>query len=234
MAESGANLFEQAMLAGLDEPVRRYFAHAVSEGAPLAPGVRLTMTGRIKVGTWLAFSARQEGDGRSFAWHARVGAGPVTLLRVLDRFAAGAGSTEGRLLGRFRIFHAADVDTARSGAGRAALESIFAPAALLPQRGVTWRAESDELIVATFDVPPERPEVRMRIDEHGAVVSTSALRWGNGGRGPFEYIPCGCEVRAERRFGDVVVPSSVTVGWWFGTPRYAPFFEADIHDLAPL
>jgi hypothetical protein len=25
----------------------------------------------------------------------------------------------------------------------------------------------------------------------------------------------------------------ITVGWWFGTPRYAPFFRAVIHDLAP-
>jgi hypothetical protein len=31
--------------------------------------------------------------------------------------------------------------------------------------------------------------------------------------------------------GDVLVPSSITVGWWFGTPRYAPFFEAEILTL---
>jgi hypothetical protein len=25
----------------------------------------------------------------------------------------------------------------------------------------------------------------------------------------------------------LMVPSRVTVGWWFGTPRYAPFFKAE-------
>jgi hypothetical protein len=66
------------------------------------------------------------------------------------------------------------------------------------------------------------------------VQSVSALRWGNAGQREFGYIPCGCEVRAERRFGDLVVPSSVEVGWWFGTPRYAPFFNAEVLALAPI
>jgi hypothetical protein len=216
----------------LDEPVRRYFARALHGGAERATGVRLRMSGRIKAGTWLPFTASQASDGRSFEWRARVGRGPVTLLTVVDRFADGAGSTEGRLLGRRRIFHAEGEDTTRSAAGRAALEGVFAPMSLLPQRGVTWRAEDEEIIVASWDVPPERPEVRLRIDRDGALRSAWALRWGNVGQREFAYIPCGCEARAERRFGDVVVPSSVTVGWWFGTPRYAPFFEADVNELA--
>ena len=209
--------------------MRRFFTHAIAEGSPLARGVRLTMAGRIKVGVWLPFTAEQTVDGHSFAWRARVGWGPLTPLRVLDRYADGAGSTEGRLLGRVTIFYADDPDTARSAAGRAALESVvFAPATVLPGRGVTWRAEGEDSIVALFDLPPEHPEVRARIDGRGALESVSALRWGNPGRQPFDYISCGCEVHAERRFGDVLIPSSVSVGWWFGTARYAPFFKARI------
>jgi hypothetical protein len=222
------------MLASLDEPVRRYLAHALREGAVLGNGARLAMRGRIKAGLWLPFTASQECDGRSFSWRARVGAGPLTLLTVVDRFADGAGSTEGRLLGRARAFRAAGPDTTRSAAGRAALEAVFVPAVLLPERGVVWRAETDEWIVATWDVPPERPEVRLRIDADGGVIATSAMRWGDTDHGTHGYVPCGCEVHAESRFGDVVVPSRVTVGWWYGTPRYAPFFEAEIHDLAPV
>jgi hypothetical protein len=215
----------------LDESVHRYLAHALHGEAGRARGVRLTMQGRIKVGTWLPFTARETCDGRSFEWHARVGAGRLTVLTVVDRFAAGSGSTEGRLLGRRRVFGAAGEDTTRSAAGRAALESVFAPMSLLPERGVRWSAEDGDVLVASFDVPPERPELRLRIDGDGALRSVVAQRWGDVGQRSFGYIPCGCEVRAQRRFGDVVVPSSVTVGWWFGTPRYAPFFEAEILTL---
>lgn len=110
------------------------------------------MAGRIKLGVWLPFTAEWEGDGRSFAWRARIGWGPLTIFRAVDRFADGAGSMDVRLFGRLPMVQASDEDTARSGAGR-------------------------ELIVANWDVPPERPEVRLQIDRQGAVRSGQVLRW---------------------------------------------------------
>jgi hypothetical protein len=104
---------------------------------------------------------------------------------------------------------------------------------VLPGRGVAWRAESENVIIARFDLPPERPEVRVRIDEHGATRTVSALRWGNAGEKTFQYIPFGGGVHAERRFGDLVLPSTLSVGWWFDTPRYAPFFRAEISAVTP-
>ena len=98
--------FTSDILAGLDDPVRRYFTHAISDGATLPNGVHMEMSGRIKVGLWLPFSAEQTVDGRSFTWRARVGHGPLTPLRVTDHYADAAGSTEGRLLGRVTLFHA--------------------------------------------------------------------------------------------------------------------------------
>jgi hypothetical protein len=192
------------------------------------------MSGRIKVGLWLPFTAEQTVDGRSFVWRARVGRGPLTPLRVTDGYADAAGSTEGRLLGRFTLFHAEGVDTARSAATRAAIESVvFAPPSVLPGRGVTWRAETDNVILARLDLPPERPEVRLSIDEHGAIRTVSALRWGNAGEKTFQYIRFGGDVHAERRFGELVLPSILSVGWWFDTQRYAPFFRAEINAVTP-
>ena len=221
------------MLQGVDEPVRRYLSHAINDGAPLSSGVRMAMSGRIKVGLWLPFTAEQTVDGRSFTWRARIGRGPLTPLRVVDQYADAAGRTDGRLLGRLTLFHAEDLNTARSAATRAAIESVvFAPSSVLPGRSVAWQAESDNVIVARFDLPPERPEVGLRIDEQGAMQTVSALRWGNAGEKTFRYIPFGGEVHAERRFGDFMVPSGLSVGWWFDTPRYAPFFKAKILDIS--
>ena len=133
------------------------------------------------------------------------------------------------------LFHASDDNTARSAAARAAIESVvFAPPSVLPGRGVAWRAETEDVIVAGFDLPPERPEVRVRIDDHGAIRTVTALRWGNAGEKTFQYIPFGGQIHAERRFGDLMVPSSASVGWWFDTPRYRPFFHAHISAVTPL
>ncbi|MEA2222881.1 MAG: hypothetical protein QOH83_1257 [Solirubrobacteraceae bacterium] len=231
MSAEPAGRYQRSLISDLDEPVQRFINHAIRDGTALHGGMRLTMTGRIKVGTWLPFTAEQTADGRSFAWCARVGWGPITPLRVLDRYADGAGTTEGRLLGCLTLFHGDDFDTTRSSAARAAIESfVFAPLSVLPSRGVAWRAETEDIIVARFDLPPEHPEVRARIDEQGAIRTVSALRWGNAGEKTFQYIPFGGEVHAERRFGDLALPSDLTVGWWFDTPRYAPFFKAQIDD----
>ena len=138
------------------------------------------------------------------------------------------------MLGRVTLFHVEDVNTAHSAATRAAIESVvFAPPSVLPGRGVDWRAESETVIVARFDLPPERPEVRVCIDGHGAIRTVSALRWGNAGEKAFQYIPFGGVMHAEARFGDFMLASSASVGWWFGTPRYAPFFRADISAGTP-
>ena len=110
---------------------------------------------------------------------------------------------------------------------------MFAPLCVLPGRGVTWRAEAENVILARFDLAPERPEVRLSIDERGAVRTVSALRWGKVGEQTFQYIPFGGDVHAERRFGDLVLPSVLSVGWWFDTSRYAPFFRAEITAVTP-
>jgi hypothetical protein len=226
--------FSAALTAGLEEPVRRYFAHALADGAQLSRGVRLEASGRIRVGAWLRFESVWEGDGRSFSWSATSGPGPLPFLKVHDRFANGVGSMDIRLrpplkrLPALRLLHADSEDVARSGAGRAALEALWTPASLLPGRGVTWRAESDQLIVATWTVAPETPEVHIAIDANGGVRSYWSQRWRDSKAG---YVPFGADVHAERDFAGMTIPSRLTAGWGYGTDQWTPFFEAEVTRL---
>jgi hypothetical protein len=227
--------FTSDLLAGLDEPVRRYFSHAVSDGAALSNGVRIAMSGRIKVGLSLPFTAEQTVDGRSFEWRARVGWGPLTPLRVTDRYADAAGSTEGRLLGRVALFHAEDLKTARSAATAGGDRERCVFAAQLgarPRRDLASRNRQrhPRALRAAARAPRGSPaDRRARRDPNR---QRRAL--GDAGEKTFQYIPFGGDVHAERRFGDLVLPSTLSVGWWFGTPRYAPFFRAEINAVTPM
>ena len=227
--------FDSALVAGLDEPIRRYLTHAVAPGAVLTERVWLTMHGHIKVGHWMEFDAEQYFDGHEFEWRARAGWGRFKPMHVIDNYANGSGGTEGRLFGRLPFLHAVDANTARAAAARGAAESVWVPASLMPQRDVSWNTKDENTIVASFAVPPERPELRLSIDKRGALRSVSLDRWGNVGKREFNYIPFGGDILAEQRFSDYVVPSHMTVGWWYGTPRYEPFFEAVVtrYELLP-
>jgi hypothetical protein len=176
---ASAQRFDAASVADLDEPVRRYLTHAIADGATIPATVRLQMAGRIDVGRWLSFTAQQDFNGHEFSWRARAGWRWLKPVSVVDAYADGAGSTDGKLLGRVRFLHACDENTARAAAARAAVESIWVPATLLPGQAVRWRAEADDHIVASFTVTPEVVEVTLRIDGAGAVRSASVMRWGN-------------------------------------------------------
>ncbi|MBV8997857.1 MAG: hypothetical protein JO304_02290 [Solirubrobacterales bacterium] len=186
------------------------------------------MSGRIRVGIWLPFTATQRCDGKSFLWRASVGLGPLRLLEVTDRYEDGKGSTTGKLLGQWALFEQTDANVVRSAAARAALEALFAPRALLPGRGYAWCAVSDEHIVASTENPPEQVEVHLRIAPDGRLLSVAAQRWGEVRKGVFAYLPFGADMHEERRFGDLVIPSRVSAGWNYGTDTYRPFFSATI------
>jgi len=51
--------FDPAMISGFPEPAHRWLRHAVAPGTPLWGSVELTMHGRIKLGRWRPFTARQ-------------------------------------------------------------------------------------------------------------------------------------------------------------------------------
>ena len=74
-------------------------------------------------------------------------------------------------------------------------------------------------------MPPEKPELRISVAPDGAVRSHSALRWHDRKSG---YQPFGIDVNAECDFAGVTIPSRITAGWEYGTPRWAPFFEGEV------
>ena len=197
----------------------RYFAHALAGDADRRPAARLAMTGRIKLGAWLPFTADEDLDGRSFEWRCRVGRG---LLSVVDRFHDGHGGMDVRLFGRARVVHATGADVDRSAAARAFGEAIWTPAALLPERGVEWRSEGDDVAIASADVGVERPEIRLELAPDGALRRLTMQRWRDAEHG---YLPFTIDVHEERTFAGVTIPSSVT-GAWDGEP----FFEGRILD----
>jgi len=107
--------FDPAMISGFPEPAHRWLRHAIAPGTPLWGSVELTMHGRIKLGRWRPFTARQvlsPPGGYTWAATARLAGLPVTGY---DRLSSGAGEMRWRLLRLFPVLTAAGPDITRSG-----------------------------------------------------------------------------------------------------------------------
>ena len=126
---AGDGVFSEGDLDGLHPSVRRYFAAAIAPGTSLAVSARLQMRGRIKIGRWLPFRARQVlTPHRGTVWAARVGGAIVGS----DRYDAGRGAMDWKLGGLVTVMHAEGPDVSRSSAERAAGEAFWIPTSLLP------------------------------------------------------------------------------------------------------
>ncbi|UCH36799.1 MAG: hypothetical protein JSV65_14995 [Armatimonadota bacterium] len=230
--EGAGETFSADMVAGLPEPGRRYFLHAIRPGTPLAASVRLEMTGAIKPGpkaAWMPLEAEQiVAPPKGFVWKASVKGGAMSLSGA-DYYANGEGRQGFRLWGLIPLISAEGADTAKSAAGRCAAEALLVPSALLPQRGAKWEAVDEKSAKVVMEIDGELVTLTISVEPDGKLRDMSLPRWGNQTEdGSYDYIPFGMECLEERRFGGYAIPSEIRAGWWYGTKRYSEFFRATI------
>ena len=225
--------FDPVELEDCPEPVRRYLLHSIRSGTDRYRSIRVEMTGQIKIGRWLPFRAQEVlSPHRGFVWRARV----AGLIVGSDRYVAQAGAMEWRLAGVLPVVRASGSDVSRSAAGRAGVEAIWLPTALLPRFGVHWTAVSDEVIESRFELDDVPIKVRYQLRGSGGIRSFTFDRWGDpDNTGTWAWHPCGGEVTDEATFAGLTIPTGGSFGWHHGTDRWpdGEFFRyriVAIHD----
>ena len=218
-------------VGGLPEPARRWLTHAIALGTPLWSSVVLTMRGRIRLGSWQRFTAREVlAPSRGFIWAAtaRFAGLPVTGF---DRLSSGVGQMRWSLFGLLPVMRASGVDITRSTAGRLAGEAVlWLPTAC---SAASWSDGPDpDTAVATWRTGDLSDAVRLRVDPSGRLEQFWLQRWGNPDGEGYGRYPFGGRVEAEQAFDGVTIASKVRAGWWWGTDRQdeGEFFSATITD----
>jgi hypothetical protein len=227
---AGGQVFSEGMVAGLPEPARRYFRHAIRPGTPLAARVRLAQEGSIRLGgDWAPFTAEQVlTAGQGFAWKVRARIGGLPFAGA-DHYAQGQGRMRLAALGLVPIVNETGPDLSRSSIGRLVVEYMWLPSALLPQAGAAIEAVDADRFAATTTVGAESTRLVVTVDRDGRLVASSIERYGNQTDDKlYRYIPFGIEAEEEGRFGGYTIPTRVRAGWWFGTDRYEEEFRFGI------
>lgn len=203
----------------LPEPARRYLDHAIAAGTVLASSVKLQMRGEIKLDRWRSFTGDQIiHRNLEFAWNAKTNIAGIPA-RGIARLIGGKGAV------LWKLFHIVPVASqggrhiTRSAVGRAMLESIFLPPALL-ERGVHWTALTEARPHAHIVAQGESAELALRIAANGAVKNVEVLRWAHTGGGDFHYRPFGAIVEEEHTFNGYTIPTRLRVGYHAGSDRF--------------
>jgi hypothetical protein len=227
-----ALLFDPARSAALPAPVQRWLGHTLSPGVPLGRRAEVVMTGRIRLGRWRPFTARQilaPPDG--LVWAARTRFGPLPVVGF-DRYVAAAGRMRWRLAGLIPVVSATGPDVTRSAAGRLAGEALILPqSALAPW--VRWRPGDDGRATAEVTLDEGRHPVAVSIDDAGRLETLALSRWGNPEGRTYAEHTFGVRFDGEQRIAGVTVARTVTAGWdWDGTGwANGPFFTATFTDM---
>lgn len=223
--------FDPAHTTHLPEPARRYLAHTLAPGAPLAHAARIEMHGTIRLaGAWHPFEATQvlRWD-RGFVWRARTRMKGLPVSGS-DRLVDGEGAMRWKMLGVIPVATASGPEVSRSAAGRFHAEVVWMPGVLLDPE-VQWSAPDPAHATYSVRAHGEGSEVELALAESGALRSLVFPRWGDLGTGTFRSERFGGEVLAERTWGGVTIPSELRLGWYYGTDRFEPegeFFRCTI------
>ncbi len=228
-------VFDLAMIRGLPEPARRYFAFTIAPGTPLLTVASLAMTGRFSLGSkgqpdYLQMTAEQTlAAPHGFVWSMRAKRGP---LRV-------SGADSGRwsrfwAMGLIPVARSGgDADHHRSAFGRCVAEAAFwTPAALLPGPGIRWDALDQNTARVTVAHGGLEQSVDLTVDATGQPTVVVFPRWSNANPEKTHRIqPFGGYLADFRTFAGFTLPTRIEAGNHFGSDDYFPFYVAAVSDL---
>ncbi len=219
--------FDPASVEHLPGPARRWLTRAIAPGTPLRRRVELTQHGRIRLGSWRDFRARQVIAGlQGYVWacSTRVAGVPV---HGYDRLAHDRADMVHRAFGRLALVDQSGPDLTRSAVGRLVSELVWTPAVALDP-GIVWKRVDDDAVTAVLPHHGEAHEVTITVDPTGALRRVTMLRWASIARGPYQLHPFGAEIHRDGAFDGFTVPTRITAGYDPDSPRWPDCAFIDI------
>lgn len=216
--------YDPAQLAGLPEPVVRYFTFALTPGQPLVRRVRFEQEGTFATAKdrWSSFTATEHFavSPPGFVWDARIRMAPLVTVHVRDSYAAGVGVMHGAIAGLVTVVDQRDTPEMASGALlRYLAEAAWFPTALLPACGVRWEALDVSTARATLGDSGTTVSMDVHFGASGEIDRISAMRHRDV-KGTPVLTPWIGRFADYARVEGMMVPTRSEVGWaltdgWF-------------------
>ena len=110
----------------------------------------------------------------AFSWNARFPVFPFVWLTVQDAYEDGAGSLEGRLWGRIRLFGRTGIDVDVGEAMRYLAELPWVPHAIRANTELVWRSLDEQSVEVSASVAGRHVAVQFEFNGIGDIVRVGA------------------------------------------------------------
>lgn len=212
--------YDEAELAGLPEPVGRYFKKALRNGQRIISSARIRHRGTFNMSEtgedWKKFRSEQfvltERPG--FDWEARIQMIPGVAAKVHDAYIAGEGLLQVSLFGFERLVDLGGTpEMAQGEFMRYLAESVWYPTSLLPSRGVVWEPVDDSSARAFLKDGENEVSLIFHFSEEGlidSISSTSRMRAVKQGMRPTAWE---CRLGAYEMRENILIPLEGEVLW---------------------
>jgi hypothetical protein len=193
-------------LTGLPEPVQLWLRSAGIVGQPRPTTVRLKQAGEIRLGDrgWLPFTAEEYYtiDPPGFVWTASIDMAPLVAVIGQDRFVAGKGNLEMRVLGVIPVANDSGADMDQGELLRYLNEIMWFPAAALSPY-ITWESIDTTSALATIQYAGLKVSATFVFDDQGRLTTMTADRFDR------EYgaiVPWSTPITAYGIFNGINIP----------------------------
>ena len=210
--------YSRESLAGLPEPVARYFEFALLPGASRVRRARFRHAGELRAdasAAWSVFTSVEEFSVRppGFVWDATVQVAPLLSVRVRDSYVAGGGWSLAKLAGLVTVAELqASPQLASAALARYLAESAWLPTALLPSENLGWAALGERSARVTLRDGAELASLDVEFGAAGEIERVSTLRYREVG-GALVLTPWGGRFRAYTRIQGMMIPTEAEIEW---------------------
>jgi hypothetical protein len=231
--------FNSVLLDGLPDVVRRYFQFTIKPNATLHAVAEISISGEFGLGDsnkhkYFPMRAHQLlAPPYGLVWKVVAGKG-LSKIVGSDGIDCDHSWTRFWVWGILPLVRAGEnEDHLRSAFGRVVAESVFwAPAALLPENGVTWREIDNDTAEASMAYGNHHQTVNITVAANGMPTKVVIQRWSNANpQKRYQLQSFGGYLSAFQEFSGYVLPTIIEGGNFIDTADYFPFYKARVVDL---